>query len=81
MCGYFSGSVTLISTSLIFKYWSTECNVPQILEKMLYKNLEVNKRAILSLTSDHFLTQQRHPFQQVIWKMSRITVNRKHIKI
>lgn len=32
MCGYFSGSVTLISVSLIFKYWSTECRVPHILK-------------------------------------------------
>lgn len=32
MCGYLSGSVTLISVSLMFRYWSTECRVPQILE-------------------------------------------------
>uniref|UniRef100_A0A2M4C952 Putative secreted protein n=1 Tax=Anopheles marajoara TaxID=58244 RepID=A0A2M4C952_9DIPT len=31
ICGYFSGSVTLISVSFMLRYWSTECSVPQIL--------------------------------------------------
>lgn len=33
MCGYFSVSFTLISVSLMFRYWSTECNVPHILKR------------------------------------------------
>lgn len=33
MWGYLSGSVTLISVNFIFRYWSTECKVPQILNK------------------------------------------------
>lgn len=34
MCGYLSGSVTLISVSLMLRYWSTECKVPQILKQV-----------------------------------------------
>ena len=30
MCGYFSGSVTETSVSLMLRYWSTECRVPQM---------------------------------------------------
>lgn len=31
MCGYFSVSFTLMSVNLMFRYWSTECNVPHML--------------------------------------------------
>merc|ERR1719208_215331 len=30
MWGYLSGSVTLMSVSLMLRYWSTECRVPQM---------------------------------------------------
>ena len=30
MCGYFSGSVTETSVSLMLRYWSTEWRVPQM---------------------------------------------------
>lgn len=32
ICGYFSVSFTLMSVSLMFRYWSTECSVPQMLK-------------------------------------------------
>lgn len=32
MCGYFSGSVTLMSVSLMLRYWSTLCKVPVMLQ-------------------------------------------------
>jgi len=35
MYGYFSGSCTQISVSLIFKNWSTECNFPATLTNTL----------------------------------------------
>jgi len=35
MWGYLSGSVTLMSVSLILRNWSTECSVPQILKSFL----------------------------------------------
>lgn len=37
ICGYFSVSFTLMSVNLIFRYWSTEWSVPQMLLKISKK--------------------------------------------
>lgn len=74
MWGNFSGSVTFTSISLIFKYWSTECKVPWILEYKQYLFLNKWIKIKRLFTWDHFLIQQLHLYQPMIWKMNKIAI-------
>lgn len=116
MWGYFSGSVTLISVSLMFRYckgvaslvfkpqinqsalfdktwracchtWSTECNVPHMLESKhiqlftIYsrsstcissvKYIIQKDRKVTVLTSSHSWVPQQHLCQPKTWRRSR----------
>lgn len=70
MWGYFSVSVTLISESLILRYWSTECKVPQMLQIKIVKGVLMRFKKLM-ITLNHFSILQQHPYQLKIWKMSR----------
>ena len=74
MCGYRSGSVTLISVSLMFRYWSTLCNVPVMLQ---WESLEWVKKYwktfVNKITKDHSWVPRWYPCQPMIWRTSRTT--------
>lgn len=64
MCGYLSGSVTLMSVSLMLRYWSTLCNVPVMLKKQslriwgLLNDCKQNLPQIVFELDSHILANQ-----------------------
>lgn len=84
MCGYLSGSVTLISVSLILRYWSTECRVPHMLEQRMviciFVYMFVGIQVVIVATTvwgyitlNRSLARPQRPCRPVIWKKSRTT--------
>jgi hypothetical protein len=52
MCGYFSGSSTEMFNSLMFRNWSTDCNVPSML-RVPYVRACVCVACVAEITAIH----------------------------